>query len=291
MKRLLPIIVAAAFIAPFVSATAAAQPSTGYSATTPDRHRIAFELDFFHEGNISTAAISPAVYARFRLIDARDGLAVETGEGGLVIYLDVDWRGAALVGEAGSFRMGNPYVGASVGIESRSLTVRGSIGLTLPLTNLYDEGFDDVFAYGYALALHGAWDAHLVLPQTLSVPITGEIQFRTPILLLGADGGLIPLFSVPKSGDAGDPVVAIQLGAFAAFTPIPELAAGLRFQVVGFFGNGGEEGFVALVPFVRGEVGRGFIEGRFYMNLDDPYGFSFDDGKIWSVSVDAGAEF
>lgn len=291
MKRLQPLFVFAALIVSVTSATAEAQPSTGYAASTPDRHRIALELDFFHEGILSTAAISPAVYARFRLIDARDGLAVETGEAGLVIDLDIDWRGAALAGEVSSFRMGNPYVGASVGIESKSLTVRGSIGLTLPLTNAYDDGGVDVVNYGYTLALHGAWDSHLIVPQSLSVPITGELQFRTPILLLGADGGLIPLFSVPQSGDAADPAVALQLGAFAAITPVPALAAGLRFQAVGLFGNDREEGYLALVPFVRGEIGAGFIEGRFYMNLDDPYGFAFDDLKVWSVSVSAGAEF
>ena len=58
-------------------------------------------------------------------------------------------------------------------------------------------------------------------------------------------------------------------------------------------------GYVSLVPFLRGEIGDGFLEGRLLLNLDWPYGFSFDSGlpiaagivRIWAIQLLGGTSF
>ncbi len=282
------------------SSTAFAQPSTGEAATRPGGHRISGELDFFHEGAgmMGFAVLSPAFYGRFRLVDGRHGLDAESGAGAFVLDLDVKWRGVGLAGNnEGSFRMGNPYVGARAGIDSNAFTARAGVGVTLPVTNLYDDGSTDFGAYGYGAALHGVWESWLLLPQTFAFVVPVDVQFRTSVFTVGADAAFAVLASVPKMGPSSDPYISLQLGGYGAFIPIPLLAVGLRFQAVLLSNTGGrglgsgDEGYLALVPFARLNLDGGFLEARLYMNLDDPFGFAFDTGKVWSLSISGGADF
>jgi hypothetical protein len=243
----------------------------------------------------SFTVLSPAVYGRFRLIDARHGLDVETGNGGFVLDLDVKWRGVGVAGDTSLFRMGNPYVGARAGVESGPFVARAGLGVTLPLTNLYDDvGFDAAFTYVYGLALHGVWDIWLLYPQSFALTVPVDVAFRSEVFMVGGDGAFSVIASVPREGDASDPVVALQLGVYGAFLPIPELALGLRFQAVMISSDtpmSDAEGYLALVPFVRLNLEGGFVEARLYMNLDDPLGFAFDDYGYWSLSVSGGVDF
>jgi hypothetical protein len=284
------------------SSVAVAQPSTGEVPVAPGGHRVSAELDFFHEAALSPdfAVLSPAFYGRFRLIDTRHGLDAESGAAGIILDLDVKWRGAGLAADGdGTFRMGNPYVGARAGLESSNFTFRGGLGITLPFTNLYDDGGTEIAAYGYALSLHGVWDPWLALPQSFAVVIPVDIAFRTQVFTIGADSAFAVIASLPKAGDANDPYIALQLGAYGAFTPIPLLSFGLRFQMVLLANTDGgtsissssEEGYLALVPFVRLNLEGGFVETRLYMNLDDPFGFAFDSGRVWALSFSGGVDF
>jgi hypothetical protein len=295
------LLAAATFLlAALAAVPASAQPSTGEAAVAPGGHRVSAELDFFHEGAglSDVAVLSPAFYARFRLLDTRHGLDAESGAGGIILDLDAKWRGSAALSDESSFRMGNPYVGARAGLESGSFTFRGGLGITLPFTNLYDDGLTDLVAYAYGLALHGVWDPWLLLPQSFGFVIPVDVQFRASVFTIGADSAFAVIASLPKEGDAGDPYVALQLGVYGAFLPIPELAFGLRFQMLyltqtdgsGLTGTS-EEGYLALVPFVRVNLEGGFVETRLYMNLDDPFGFAFDEGNVWSLSFSGGIDF
>lgn len=290
------IFVATLILGATAATIAHAQPSTGEAAARPGGHRVSAELDFFHEGAASTAVFAPSFYGRFRLVDARHGLDAESGGAGFVVDLDAKWRGTGLVGDASTFRAGNPYIGVRLGSDSNDLTARAGAGVTLPLTNLYDEGLDDLFGYYYGIALHGAWDAHLLTPQTFAFVVPFDLQFRTSVFTVGGDGAFAVIAFVPKEGDAGDPYIAMQLGAYGAFLPIPQLAVGLRFQAVVLTDTDGsaitdDEGYLALAPFVRLDLEGFFAEARLYMNLDEPFGFAFDTGRVWSISLSAGADF
>ncbi len=282
----------------FVSTVAVAQPSTGEAPTRPGQHRVSGEFDFYHSGVYSSAFLGPAVYARFRLYDARAGLAVLSGEGGFVVDLDAAWRGVGLVGDVSEFRMGNPFVGLRIGTDGEAFTARGGLGVTLPLTNAYDDtGFDVLALYLVGIGTHGVWDLELVTPQTVALMLTGDAQLRSSMFMAGGDAGFTTLFSVPRDGPAGDPDLVLKLGVYGAVTPIPQLAVGLRFQMVTLINTGGagarsgEEGYLALAPFVRVLLGPAFAELRLWMNLDDPYGFAFDDGKVWSLAFSGGINF
>jgi hypothetical protein len=45
-----------------------------------------------------------------------------------------------------------------------------------------------------------------------------------------------------------------------------------------------------LLPFFRVQLEPAFFEARLTMNLDNPYGFAFDDG-VWAISLTAGGRF
>jgi hypothetical protein len=65
---------------------------------------------------------------------------------------------------------------------------------------------------------------------------------------------------------------------------------GGRFQTV-FWATDQDLTQLALVPFVRleGESGFGYL--RMTINLDEPYGFAFDDDGIWGLHAGGGARF
>ena len=275
-----------------VPAVATAQPSTGEAPTLPGQHRVSGAVDIY-SGN-SVTMFAPAFYGRFRLYDARGSLAGLSGRGGFVVDLDVAWRGVGLAGDVGIFRMGNPFVGVRFGKDSRAFTIRFGGGITLPLINLYDDGFEAFTAYGVGRAVHGFWDLELLTPQSMSVLFYGDAQYRASAFTLGGDAGFSTLINVPEGGPSGDPVLLFKLGVYGAALPIPELALGLRFQMVALVapgGGGGEDGYLAMVPFIRGQFGQGFAEVRLWMNLDEPLGFAFDSGKFWAISFSGGGNF
>ncbi len=48
---------------------------------------------------------------------------------------------------------------------------------------------------------------------------------------------------------------------------------------------------VALEPYARLDLGSGFVNARFTVNLGEPIGFAFDEGKIRGAHVGGGLVF
>lgn len=279
------------------STLAHAQASTGELRDHESTSRIAVELGYYHwsVGMSEVELFQPSFYGSFRLAAPTETTFVD---------LDVAWRAAGSAGDGSAFRAGNPYVGVRAGMHDREngFRVRGGLGLTAPLTNLYDDyrggllgdGFVGIFTLALGGAMQGAWDAWLTVPLNMAVVARGDVEWRQEYFDLGAEVGFGALLPVEYEGQTGDTTLALQGAAWAAGRPIPELAIGARFQAVMIAPTGEDmdsEGYLALVPFVRGEIGAGFVEGRLVMNLDDPYGFAFDDEGIWAVYVSGGADF
>lgn len=65
--------------------------------------------------------------------------------------------------------------------------------------------------------------------------------------------------------------------------------AGVRLQLNSILlTTGGDVTEVALVPEGRFDLGVGYLHGRLVVNLDTPYGFAFDTGRIWGLFPGAG---
>jgi hypothetical protein len=278
---------------------ALAQSSTGELRDEVYDHRVGGELGLFlrSQGTSDIGGIQPSFYGTFTL--ARFGESA-------FLQLDTAWRFAGLFGTSSAFRAMNPYAGVRVGAEGGEADGRwrgrGGVGVTLPLTNAYDDfsgTFDPaLLTYSLSHSMNGAFDGWLALPLNAAVVLRGDFEYRGQYFVVGGDGALGALFPVEYRGATGNTLVSLQLGAYAGGRPIPELTLGVRFQAVALVTTrdttgSNTEGYTSLMPFVRGEIGPGFVEGRLLMNLDDPYGWAFDATgfHVWAVQVLGGATF
>lgn len=270
-----------------VPADALAQPWTGERWVRGRPHRISGEAAFYVRDD--QIAFSPSVAARFRLFDDnafdRDSFMVD---------LDLAWRAIGIAGPADSFRAGNPFAGIRFGWREPTWRLRVGAGTTAPLTNAYRDGSDDYVAYGLGQALHGGWDGWLLEPEIQPLIIRADFELHGQWFEVGVDAAFGAAFPV-RNGGGGNTEVALESGVFVAVTPIPELALGGRFQfwfATDWRGFGGvDEAQLSIIPiFIRLELERFFAEARLLVNLDEPYGFAFDDG-VWTSSLILGGRF
>lgn len=290
-----------------VPGLAQAQASTGELTDTPTDHRVWGDLGFFYrtQGGAEIGDLAPSLYGTFTV--ARFGDAF--------LQVDAAWRFNGLFGTTSAFRAMNPYLGARLGAEGGTAgerwRARGGLGLTLPLTNAYDDlagGFSGstagLLAQVLTAPMHGMGEAWLGAALNMAVVARGDFEYRHTYFVAGGDVAFAALLPVEYRGSTGDTTFDLQLGAFAGARPIPELVLGARFSAVALVrtntdpGESNTEGYTALAPFVRGEIGPGFVEGRLIMNLDSPFGFAFDSTAapgellhVWAVQVSGGASF
>ena len=268
------------------AAPAAAQIWTGERWVRGRPHRVEGDGALYVNGN--TVAFSPSVFGRFRLVDSH-----RFARTAFIMDFDLAWRGIAVAGPHDSFRVGNPYVGLRLGARGPNWVARGGLGTTAPLTNAFHDGADDLRAYQLGQGMYGAWDAWLLEPGIQPLVMRGDFEIHSRYVIGGFDaalGVIFPAFTRHTSE------FAFQTGAFGAITPIPELAIGARLALffatdwaVGF--GGVDEAQLSLIPFVRLDLVPFFLEARLLMNLDHPFGFAFDPGGVYAISVSAGGRF
>jgi hypothetical protein len=283
-----------------IAPRASAQMSTGELRDHGYAHRVSGELGFHYReqtiglSETEIALFQPSLYGTFGLLPTvDDGLSVE---------IDTAWRFGGVAGDISAFRAANPYLGVRVGVRSaEGWRARGGLGFTLPLTNLYDDydgagGFDAAGAVAILgiVGLQGAWDPWLESVLNAAIVLRGDFEYRHQYFAAGAETAFAALLPVEYQGRTGDTTYAAQLAVWGAGRPIPELALGVRFQAVMLDSSRdgtSPEGYLALIPFVRGEIGDAFVESRLVMNLDDPLGFAFDDGRFWAIYLLGGGTF
>lgn len=273
---------------------AQAQPWTGERWVRGRPHRVEGEGALFVRND--QWVFSPSIAARFRVIDEHD-FAREA----FIMDVDLAARGVGIAGPADSFRVGNPYLGVRFGYRHPLFVAHGGVGSTVPLTNAFDDGADDWQAYRLGQAVHGAWDAWLMEPEIQPLIVRGDLEMHGDYGYFGFDAAFAVIFPIRDSSPNGGTEWAFQTGAYGAWTPVPEVALGARVQTffatdwrVGF--GGVDEAQFALIPFFRLDFEPVFFEFRLVMNLDDPFGFAFDDsadpaGAVWATTLTVGARF
>jgi hypothetical protein len=93
--------------------------------------------------------------------------------------------------------------------------------------------------------------------------------------------------------DGGDTELTIQLAPGMGFFASPTVLIGGRFPFVWIpTESGSDSTYFGFEPYVRFDVSEtAFLNARFTLNIDEPLGFSFDEGKIWSLHFGGGGTF
>lgn len=245
----------------------------------------------------SITSLTPTLEARFALGE-QFGLQVVLPMAFVTISSD-------LLGDGSRFDLANPSIAFEAVLDraGRGATiVRGGVSLPLltapelSLLDLEESGRDLAFFFansGAAIGTYGGFNLWRYMPESLGVfgEIIGAVEADGLFMEFGAGLG----FLIPTN-DGVDTELAIQASAKMGFgsTVIPFI--GLGFVVIpteyentddgdgDAFQLGVQAGVIAKLGSARLDVGA-------QLNLDSPFGFSFDDGGIFGLNVAATVPF
>lgn len=175
----------------------------------------------------------------------------------------------------------NPFVGFHY-LFSRRASV--GVGVAAPAASISNDGgaAQQAFAYVHAMLMNGAADLWLWAPDTVSVVVPFSFEDRNDSLLYGAESHLALL--IPTE-DGRDTEVSLHFGGKIGYAG-RKARVGVKLQGVfvsdEVFGDD-DQLQLSMAPFFQYRLGRGYLSWRLVMNLDEPAGFAFDDGKVWGM--------
>jgi hypothetical protein len=150
----------------------------------------------------------------------------------------------------------------------------------------YDPGAAAGVIFGHAAS--GGQDIGLYVPETLSIVAPGRVEYEINQAVLAADAALG--LHIPTNG--GDVELSIQLAPGVGYYVTPTAQLGLRVPFTWApTESGSASTFLAVEPYARFDFGAMFLATRFTLNIDEPYGFSFDSGKFWAIHLGFGSSF
>jgi len=195
-----------------------------------------------------------------------------------------------------AFRSGNPYIAFHYQGQKNQFSYRVGAGVTIPVATVADgvaEAQIHQQAYQLAAAVRGntgfwLWDAH-----TVSVIVPIAFERRKPIgFLWGAyldTGALIKIDN--KSNRTSKTDFIMQMAAMMGYQANDWLRVGSRFTLVLIPKFKDANTQLAVEPYLRFGKENAFGAIRVNINLDNPYGFSFDSRQIWGLRIAGGAAF
>ena len=199
-------------------------------------------------------------------------------------YASVDFGGE----RESAFRLGAPNVGVNYVRAQNNL--RYKIGGGLAWNPVGVDTGEAAVALIAAEAMRGRWDWWLWTAERVNLVAPFRIEYDiTDSLVFGGDAGFD--ISIPHGDDEGgdDEVIIIaQLAPGIAYRS-NAVTAGVRLSSVFFLAGAGDEADqFALEPYVRVGAGSGYFLARFTLNLDEPYGSSFQEDEIWGLHLGGG---
>lgn len=200
------------------------------------------------------------------------------------------------------FRAGNPWVGVNYQGVKGQFSYRFGVGVALPVASLPDDITtpDQVAAaaaYALAAATRGNTSYWLWDPHSISVIFPLFFERRKPSgFLWGANfstGIMIACCgsrSARNNNQRNDAVV--QMGAMMGYQAMKWLRVGSQFNVVILPKiPANQKTQVSLEPYLRFGSDDGFTSVSLVINLDNPWGFSFDKEQVWGLRIGGGAAF
>ena len=252
------------------------------------RHQASVDFAFFDNKNISLAS----------WILAGSGIVAD------VVEIGGKWGMSRVqsdfIGEA-KVRVGNPYIFAHYVDRTGLATYRIGGGLALPLAPAHD--FADLYGASFAAPLRSTWDVWLWNPLRLSLVFpSGSVVLRpTPSTFVGAEGALGTLV---YTGENNGGVALVGQTALDGGVALAPFQLGLRLQAVATLASDQQILLTdpsssvkvedrlqtSLQPYVRVGFSPGFVRAALTVNLDEPFGFSFEENKVWAINVGGGVE-
>jgi hypothetical protein len=258
------------------------------------RFHILGELGMFAgklEGDQRSIVMSPIVEMRFQLaysvvMQAMWGLS----------YANVDLDPDGNIPPDNTFRFGNPYLAFHYQGRKKQFSYRLGVGVTIPAATLPDEITAQVTAasaYFLAAAIRGnnnfwLWDPHTV---SVIIPIGFE-RYKPSGFLWGAyldTGALIGLND--KNARTSKTDFIMQMAAMMGYQANDWLRVGSRFTLVLIPKFEEMKTQMAIEPYLRFGNDNAFGAIRVNVNLDNPWGFSFDADQVWGLRIAGGAAF
>jgi hypothetical protein len=272
------------------------EPSTldeGKKAHTK-RFHILGELGTFAgklEGEQRSIIMSPIVEMRFQLAYS---VVMQATWG--MSYANVDRDADGNIPPDNAFRIGNPFLAFHYQGRRGQFSYRAGAGVTVPAASLPDEINDRVTsasAYSLAAAIRGntgfwLWDPHTV---SVIVPLAFE-RYKPSGFVWGAyldTGALIKLND--KNARTSKTDFIMQMAAMMGYNATDWLRVGSRFSLVLIPKWKEQNTQLAVEPYLRFGNDNAFGAIRVNINLDNPYGFSFDARQVWGLRIAGGAAF
>jgi len=243
------------------------------------------------EGNQRSIVVSPLLEMRLQLAYSAL-MQVVWG----MSYANVDRDPDGNIPADNSFRIGNPYIAFHYQGKKKQFSYRLGVGVTVPAASLPDDINDQVTAasaYFLAAAIRGNTGFWLWDPHTVSVIVPVAFERRKPGgFLWGAyldTGALIKLND--KNARTSKTDFIMQMAAMMGYQATDWLRVGSRFSLVLIPKFKEINTQLAVEPYLRFGNDNGFGAIRVNINIDNPYGFSFDDRQVWGLRIGGGAAF
>jgi hypothetical protein len=187
--------------------------------------------------------------------------------------------------EDSSFNMGNLYAGVNVLGGSGELKYKFGGGLGFPTSSASDIG--DAIAYSGGAGIHAAQQFYLWAPENLTLNGIGRIEYGNKVIFTG-DAMLSIYFPTGDVSNDNELTIGLAPG-IGAWLGDDALLGGRVLVWYGSFGDDNAQ--LGVEPYFRYHFGDAFINARFTLNIDEPYGFSFDDGGLWGLHLGGGLSF
>jgi hypothetical protein len=240
------------------------------------------------EGDQRSIVVSPLIEMRLQLAYS---VLLQVMWG--MSYVNVDQEDADA---QNAFRSGNPYVAFHYQGKKNQFSYRVGAGVTIPVATVTDD-LNEVFAvqsaYQLAAAVRGntnywLWDAHAV---SVIIPIAFERR-KPSGFLWGAyldTGAMIAIDN--KNNRTSKTDFIMQMVAMMGYQALDWLRVGSRFSLVLIPKFKPQNTQLAVEPYIRFGKENAFGAIRVNINLDNPWGFSFDARQVWGLRIAGGAAF
>ncbi|MGB8222997.1 MAG: hypothetical protein WCF10_10425 [Polyangiales bacterium] len=240
------------------------------------------------EGDQKSVVVSPLIEMRLQLAYS---VLLQVVWG--MSYANVDRDQAS---PDNSFRVGNPLVAFHYQGKKGQFSYRFGLGATIPVSSLpndFNAQVTAASAYALAAAIRGNTGFWLWDPYTVSVIVPVAFERRKPSgFLWGAyldTGALIKINNKNPRTQKTDFIM--QMAAMMGYQATDWLRLGSRFSLVLIPKYKEQNTQLAVEPFLRFGHDNGFGAVMLNINIDNPWGFSFDKRQVWGLRIGGGAAF
>lgn len=258
----------------------------------PSQGVAALDLNIFTRGQDggSVVHLSPVVHVGYKVHPK--------------VRVTLDWGFAwsqlsPAVGDSiDDFVLGNPVIaGHYLFVDTAVFKASAGIGLGIPIISIDDpSGLSGLTGaaiedlnLGLATGVHGLLDSPMWLPDTLTVLIPLHAHYHMHSGLTIAPGLEFLVFIPVGKGDESTEF-GLNFNVDVGYD-VGVVEPGLGFQLDYIPTADGDNFQSSMSIFLKAHFGQGFARVRFLMNFDSPLGFSFDDNRVWGLSVGGGAHF